>query len=249
MKILPFLFFGLLVASSLGAQSTLKNQGQGILTGVSYALQLPAADLGQRFGSSFSAGLQTDYLTAKGNWLLGINGLFFFGGEVKENPLQGLQTVEGFIIGNDRTPAGIQLRERGFFLGGSLGKLWGLSARNPRSGIRFNLGAGFLQHKIRIQDDPARDVPQLNDTYKKGYDRLSNGLALQLWLGYQYLAADRRLNYFIGLEGFQAFTRNRRTVNFDTRLPDTTNRLDILLGLRAGIVLPFYLGEGSGILY
>jgi hypothetical protein len=107
------------------------------------------------------------------------------------------------------------------------------------------LGAGFLQHKVRIQDDPTRNVPQLSKEYKKGYDRLTNGWALTQFIGYQKLANDRRLNFFFGIESMQAFTAGRRSFNFDTQSTDNDNRIDLSFGFRAGWILPFYYGKGQ----
>jgi hypothetical protein len=50
----------------------------------------------------------------------------------------------------------------------------------------------------------------------------------------------RRVNFFIGIEAVQAFTKNRRSFNFDTRSSDDSERSDRLLGLKAGWIIPLY---------
>lgn len=219
------------------------NQGTGFLLGFSYAVQWPGADLSDRFGQHFSAGLSTEWLTPKNNLILGVEGQFIFGQNVKTDVLADLRTPEGLIYGNDKSPADIQLRQRGFYLGGKVGKILFSSEQQPRSGLKITLGAGFLQHKIRIQDDPTRTVPQLSASYKKGYDRLTNGWALTQFVGYQKLANDTRLNFFFGIESMQAFTAGRRSFNFDSRQPDAGSRFDLSFGVRAGWVLAFYYGK------
>ncbi|MEM6697029.1 MAG: hypothetical protein AAF599_01440 [Bacteroidota bacterium] len=228
------------------AQSTPKlNEGNGILLNFSYGYQLPFEDMEERFGNNGVGHIGVEYWT-KNSLILGLEGSFLFGSTVKQDVIAGLRTQEGFIIGNDRDVADIRLRQRGFYAGGLIGKLFPLLENNNRSGIRATLGLGLLQHKIRIQDDPQRDVAALSTEYKKGYDRLTNGLALNQFIGYQHLANDRLLNFSAGVEFIQGFTQNRRSFNFDTQMQDTQMRLDVLLALRVTWVLPFYLNETAG---
>ncbi len=227
------------------SQDQRPNQGNGILLDFSYAVQWPGGDLADRFGQHFSAGLSAEWIAEKSNWIIGLDGHFIFGQKVKTDVLAHLRTPEGLIYGNDKTPADIQLRQRGLYLGAKIGKILWTAREEPRSGLKITMGAGFLQHKIRIQDDPSRQVPQLSQGYKKGYDRLTNGWALSQFIGYQKLANDKRLNFFIGIESMQAFTAGRRSINFDTREQDTDSRIDLSFGLRVGWVLPFYYGKAQ----
>lgn len=222
------------------------NKGNALLLKISYAGHRPGGDLADRFGNNFSAGLGADLVTSKGNWLFGADFNYLFGGQVKEDVLASLRTPEGFIIGNNRSYADIQLRERGFYAGAHAGKLFSIGLPNPRSGIRATVGAGLLQHKIRIQGDPSSGVPQLDNDYKKGYDRLSNGLALTEFIGYQVMSMDKRVNFYIGFEFTQAFTMSRRDFNFDTRAKDETERNDLLFGIRVGWAIPIYFGQEAG---
>lgn len=219
------------------------NRGNGILFNLSYAYHSPGGDLGKRFGDHFSVGSGLEYITDKGHWLFGLGMNYYFGNQVGENPLSALQNDQGGIIGNNRGYADIQLRMRGFYTGVHVGKLIPLGFANPRSGIRVTVSAGLLQHKIRIQDDPLSFVPQLDEEYKKGYDRLSNGLSFTEFIGYQLLSTNKRINFFAGLELTQGFTMSRRDFDFSMRQQDTTERLDLNVGFRVGWILPFYVGE------
>jgi len=113
---------------------------------------------------------------------------------------------------------------------------------NKRSGIRVTIGAGLLQHKVRIQDESGT-ARQIAGDLIEGYDQLSNGLALEQFIGYQYLSINRGANFFAGFEFSQAFTENRRNSNFATRTRDTTKRIDVLTGFRIGWTIPIYVGE------
>ncbi|MBI5914039.1 MAG: hypothetical protein HY842_01575 [Bacteroidetes bacterium] len=228
-------------------QEVRSNDGSLILFNFSYGGHLPGGDLGDRFGGNYSAGLGGDFFT-KNNWVVGLHSNFYFGKEVKTDVLANLRSNEGFIYADDGGVSDIQLRERGLYIGGHLGKIFPVSENNRRSGIRVTVGGGFLQHKIRIQDEPQVFVSPLDKEYKKGYDRLTNGFALTEFIGYQFLANNRLVNFMIGLEFAQGFTANRRSFNFDTRSVDSGNRLDLLYGFRLGWTLPLYIGENPDLI-
>ncbi|MEM9916623.1 MAG: hypothetical protein AAF990_00930 [Bacteroidota bacterium] len=243
-------FFFFLSIIDLQAQGRVyDNKGRVLLPVISIGNFWPAADMEKRFGRNFELGLGLEMVSEK-NWIIGLDYQFYFGNTVKEDVISNLRTPDGLVIGNTRSLAFVELRQRGFYAGGYIGKLIGIIPDNHRSGIRITVGAGLLQHKIRIQDDPDSFVPALDDTYKKGYDRLTNGLALQQFIGYQHLSRNRLINFYLGLEIIEGFTQNRRSFNFDDRAQDTAKRLDILYGIKAGWSLPFYLGEkGEEIFY
>ncbi len=242
-KRIPLLLFFCSCLFFLSAQPSEKdNVGGALLINITYAYQIPAGDLVNRFGSSGAIGGGVEYMTGKHNIILGVESFYFFGNTVKEDVLIGLRGSDNQIIGNNRTFAQVQLREGGFYLGGSIGKLFPLSASNRRSGIRLTVGAGFMQHKIRVLDD-TRSVIQIDDIYVKGYDRLSNGLALNQFIGYQYLSKNRRVNLTIGFEFTQAFTESRRDFDFQMMRKDDRKRTDLLNGIKIGWTLPFYIGE------
>lgn len=234
-----------LLTWSSQAQDDARNVGHAVAFHISYAFQMPVADLSERYGSNNNVGLGLEFITDKSNLILGLNTGYLFGDQVKTDVLAGLRTAEGFIVGNDKGIADIVLKQRGFYAGALVGKIWPLGVKEPRSGLRTTLGAGLLQHKIRIQDDPQRAVAALSAEYKKGYDRLSNGLAFQGFIGYQILSKDKRINFYVGAEACYGTVQNRRSFNFDTRSQDTRRYRDGLIGLRAGWVLPIYTGKAA----
>lgn len=246
------LYLGLLLCQLSFAQQKstyAQNKGDVLMPYLSYAGHRPGGDLANRFGNNFSLGLGLDWLTAKSNWIFGINANFLFGNAVKSDVLASLRTDAGFIIGNNRLPADITLRQRGWLLHAELGRHFPLHVDNPRSGIRITLSPGLLQHSIRIQDDPQQAVPQLLGDYKKGYDRLTNGFSITEFIGYQLLSENKRMNFFLGFEFTQAFTKNRRDFDFATRVKDGVKRMDLLYGVRLGWIIPFYVGSRGGDIY
>ncbi len=250
----PFLFlacflFGMASQASAQVpryyQNTPKNNnGKALTVNMLFGGHGSGADLGDRFGNHMSFGLGMDYITSK-DLIFGAQGVISFGNNVEEDVIAVVKNEDGLIFGDGGAIATIDLRQRGMNIDAHFGKLFRLG-KEGRSGIRATIGVGLFQHKIRIQDDPQVFISQLNDDYKKGYDRLTNGVGITEFIGYQHLGKLRRINFFAGLELTQAFTKNRRSYNFDTRSADTESRLDLAYGFRIGWLLPFYLGEDSG---
>ncbi len=243
MKIWQVLFI-FLVSSSISSAQNKGNSGNLLTVNLNFGYQSSSGDMANRFGTTNGLGGGLDYISTK-NWILGVNANWFFGDEIKEDVLANLRNENGALIGNNGNIASILLRMRGLAGTAYFGKLIPFSKTNKRSGFRITIGGGFLQHRIRIQDDPETPVASLKKEYKKGYDRLTNGFALNQFVGYQYFAKNRRINFYLGVESTQGFTKNVRGFNFDTKSYDTESRLDILYGLRLGWVLPFYLNKST----
>jgi len=201
--------------------------------------QLPGNDLAKRFGLSNSVGGGIHFKRAS-NLIYGIQGNFIFGSTLNEpDPLRHLYTSSGEIINGDGIFATIHQYQRGYTVMGDIGKIIPVIGPNRNSGLYINGSIGFFQHKIRIEVEN-NDVAQLNDDYKKGYDRLTNGLAFGQFIGYLNMSNSKKINYYIGFEFLQAFTRNRREVDFDTMVKDETRRLDTFYGIKIGWILPYF---------
>ena len=240
--------FILLLLLSFSVFSSAQNDGNALLVNFNYGNHFAQKDIQTRFGDNLAASLSIEYMLDKSNLFFGVNHSFLFGNNVKEDVIGSLRDNNRIIFNNSFSAANIELRQRGFAAYAYVGKLFGLSKSNSRSGIRIQLGAGLLQHKIRIQDDPNAFVTQLSGDTKKAYDRLTNGLALQQFIGYQHLAKNRLANFYIGLEIIEGFTQNRRNVNIGG-LNEPENRTDILVGFKLGWTLPFYLGKAADTIY
>jgi hypothetical protein len=217
-----------------------RNKGNGILTNLSLSFGIPAADLKKRFGAHQTVALCVDYITQK-NLIVGLEGQILFGNSVKENPLTILLTPEGDIIGNDQTLVDFGLRERGGNVQLRLGYLFGIA--HQRSGLLTTIGVGGMWHKIRITDN-TKNMVQLDGDYIKGYDRLTGGLSLTQFVGYQHLVRYSGLNWFAGFESTQGFTKPQRDYDFSTMSRPQGNRTDVTLGFKIGMTLPF-IGEDA----
>ena len=239
-KINLFVVFSIIIISSdLLAQVSVKDSSIATpFVGVSYGFQMPGGDLVKRFGNSSSIAGNLDFKSYK-YWTFGINGSYFFGKKVKESLFDSIDTSTGAIINKLGEYADVRTFERGFTISGTIGRMFPFKKPNPNSGIMFNVGFGFMQHKIRIETID-NNVPQLSTAYKKGYDRLSNGFMLSENLGYLYLSDNRLVNIYFGFECMEGFTQNRRSFDYELMKKDTQKRLDILYGAKIAWVLPLY---------
>jgi len=208
------------------------------LIGVHFGGNLPAGDLSQRFGPNLNAGINFMYKTKK-NYLIGIDCNYLFGRNIKEDVLKQLKNSDGFIVDNSGYPADIRLSERILTLNLYFGKIFNVLSANQNSGLLVNIGAGYIQHRIHFFDSQ-REIAAINGDTRDGYDRLTNGISVSQFIGYLFLGDSRYLNFYAGLEAYQGFTKSVRKLNYDTGLPDTKNRLDMLYGLRFGWILPLY---------
>ncbi len=253
MKKIYILLFAILVHQVLVAQRTrtpqysdANNKGTAILLHFNLGSHIPLSDLAKRFGidQSFGGGLERIF---EDNKIIGLEGHFFFSQKVKDDPLKNMRNANGDIIGIDQGLARLNLRQRGFYVGAQVGKLFVFN-KPTRTGLRVTAGAGWMQHWIRLQDDN-QSVPLVAGEYSKGYDRLTGGLALNQYVGWQKLSKSRRVNFYIGIECNQGFTSTLRDFDYAEKRKLTGRRFDVRLGLRAGWVLPFYQKKAEEIYY
>lgn len=221
------------------------SKSKAVLAHFTLGGHLPGGDFADRFGLNGALGAGTEFITSN-NWAFGLEGAFIFGSKVKEDPLSILRTPSGDIIGNDRAIATTRYQERGLYLGATIGKL--IPFGEKRSGLRFTLGGGWTQHRIRIFDD-TRTVVQIKGDYKKGYDRFCGGPALQQFIGWQHLGYGRANSWLVGFEFNQGFTQTLRDWDFTEMRKLEGNRLDLRFGLRIAWTLPFYTGNAEDIYY
>lgn len=207
---------------------------------IHYSYNFPAADMSVRYGNNSILGGEI-MLKIKQNFLFSLSGSFLFGEKVKDQDeiLKPLLTTTGYVIDANGSYAEIYMYERGYYLSGKVGKIFPIKKINPNSGIVLIAGAGFLEHHIRIEN-PGKTAPQLNGDYRKGYDKLRNGLAISQFIGYWNMSNNRLFNFYIGFESVQAWTKSRRDYDFNLKGKDNQTYTDIIYGFKIGWMIPFY---------
>lgn len=229
-----------------------KEKEKTIIPGVSFnfGYQIPGGDLATRFGNNFNVG-GTFWVKLKNDITLGLDGYYLFGKQLKPEAytiFDGIKTADGNITDKYGHTSNVELSERGYYFGLKLGKLFPTKRVNENSGILTTIGGGFIEHHILIENDGNR-TPQILEEYKKGYDKLVNGFALQEFVGYMYMSNTRLTNIIIGFEFTQGFTKSRRSYDFQLMKYDNTNRLDLYYGIRIGWLIPFRKREPADFYY
>jgi len=214
-----------------------------------YAYQIPGGDMAKRFGNNSAVGGGFQLKTKK-NWLFGAECNYLFGEKVKDemNIVSRISTSDGFLITADGEYADVFFSEQGFIIGLKAGKIIPVLNPNPNSGILLTVQPGFIQHKIKITN-PSNTVPALRGDYKKGYDEMTNGVALTEFIGYWYMGNRRLVSFYAGFEFTQAFTKCRRAYNFNTMSRDTEQKYDFFYSLRIGWLIPLYKRAPAGYYY
>lgn len=209
--------------------------------GVQYTGVFPGGDLAERFGYFNQIGAYAGYKT-KHNWMFGLDGNFYFGNQIKDRSLlANFVDPNGVITNLDGGSGTVLLFMRGFNANATIGKLFPVLSPNPNSGIMVQLGAGYLLHKYRIETND-EVIPQFEEDYRKGYDRLAIGFNTSEFIGYSFMANQGVYNFYAGLYFQQGFTRNQRDLNWDQPNTPVSKdlRLDLQYGFRGGWIIPIY---------
>ena len=233
------IFFSVL--TSFGQRNMADSTIGATWLGAQYGANFTAGDLADRYGFMNHIGFFAGYKT-KRNWIYGLDANFMFGNDVRLSGLfDHLTDASGNITDINGDIAVVRVLARGVNVNATVGKILPILNPNPNSGIYVNIGIGYLLHRLRVETQD-HVVPQLELDYKKGYDRLTIGPNTSQFLGYAFMADQGAVNFYGGLYAQQGFTRNQRTINFDTpNVPVSTDiRVDMQFGLKIGWLIPIY---------
>jgi hypothetical protein len=220
-------------------ESTKLPARKGFLLGVNGNFDFSAGDMSQRFGNNYRIGPSFHYKT-KSNWIFGVKFDFLNGDKIKEDSMfNGIQDGSGTFVNQDGQRIAVNRYERGYMTGIEVGHIFNISKSVSDNGIMIMTGVGFMQHRILIQDK-SESILSLRGDYRKGYDRLTNGLYVEQYVGYLFLSNNGLINFHIGLDASFGFTQGRRDFLYDVRRPGNDKRVDILFGIRGGWYLPMF---------
>jgi len=129
--------------------------------------------------------------------------------------------------------------ERGFDAHAFVGYAYH-TQKNNLSGVYLSAGVGFLQHQIFI-DSKSQNVPQLDEEYKKGYDRLTNGISTKCEVSYKFHSPNGKFQMYAGMNMTIAYTKNKHPYLFDkAEYTSNTGNWDNLLGINMGVIIPIH---------
>lgn len=198
---------------------------------------LPGGDISNSYGAHMGIGGSYMFKT-QGNWMLSADLTFIAGSVFKADSIfNNLIDEYGDFINTYGEIGEVNFYERGFYTGLKAGRLFPIFGPNPNSGLLLTLSGGLLQYKTLVHQD-GRDIPSIIEDYSKGYDRLTNGFGLSEFIGYLHLDSHDPINFYVGLEFTQAWTKNRRSWNFDLMGPENQLKHDYIFGIRFGWIFP-----------
>lgn len=245
--ILPVILLTVLMPVS--AQVNPKDSLNISLINVGASVNLPAADLSKRFGfnGTISGGYSRLFMNRR---MVEVTGDFIFGDKIKNkySVLSLIANENGQVIDQEGTLKDVYIYERGYSLYFSAGKLFPRSSYNPNTGLLLMAGIGYLQHKYRFEIEN-NNAPQLEVSFKKGYDHLCGGPSLRQYVGYYHIGNSKKINYFIGVELKEAFTFSFRPYYINEMKYADEKRFDVMAGIKFGWILPLYKKSQSTYYY
>lgn len=230
----------LLGLSSYAQYSDKDTCNNEILIPFGLGLDQTAGDFSSRFGLFKSAHVGFMYKNRK-QLVYGIQYSYHFGARLKDDSMfDPVRDSNGDFIAATGVPTIVNFNGVAHHGKAVFGKIFTLWDNNPNNGLLLMGGLGFFQHKIRV-DIADDDIPQLNYTYRKGYDRLSNGVSFNQFVGYIHLAESKHggrqmfvPTYYFGFDINTAWVKNRRDWNYDLFMKDDNLYMDHLLTFRVG---------------
>lgn len=205
--------------------------------GFSYGLNIPAADMADRFGNNLRGEISFNYYLAPSQLQFGIKAGFLTGTSVNERVFESQLNSSGFLISDQGFPADVTTNMRGTIIGVLVNKNVVSINKKKDVFVFAGIGGGVIQHKIKF-NPISGSVPQFEGDYAKGYDRNSIGPYLEQSLGIKFRKP--RLKADIDFQLLEGFTKNVRPLNFDTRVKDDSNRLDLLIGMKVTYYIPVF---------
>tara|TARA_B100001287_G_scaffold276840_1_gene289949 strand:+ start:3394 stop:4182 length:789 start_codon:yes stop_codon:yes gene_type:complete len=239
--------FQFLTIISVSAQNIKDSIIKGPLVKVHLAIQNPKGDLKKDYGTNINIGCSFGW-KYKTNNTLELDYNFIHSKNVKYTGIiNHLLNSQNWIINQYGEPNLYVLYHRGGQISLDLGKIFnwvGFHLKSPigpnqNCGIHLKTGVGGMFHKIRIENEN-NTIPQLSKQYLKYYDRLTIGFLTKQYIGYHHMSNNKLINFSIGVEVIEGFTKGMRDYQIDLMGPYLNNRLDIYIGIRAGWIFPVF---------
>jgi len=217
-----------------------------------FSVQFPFGNgyLASTFNFNYCIGLDFTFKT-KSNWTFDAGFNYMFGSKVRQQPEDILgdmviKTNDGrYVIFNGAGNNNVVLSYEGryWYFGATAGKIFPID-RWKNSGLWLKCGIGYFGHKIHFTD-PNNYFPQIDQkSYRFGYDRRAQGVALNQFFGYLFMQKRRVLSFYLGVEVWEIFSKPDRGYIFAGTLQGSTDNLkgkfSGLVGIKLGWALPFY---------
>ncbi len=230
----------LMVNISVFSQTGLKSESTFTsIFALNYKANFSGGTLAKRWGFSNTIGADVNF-KFKNGLTFGVDGGFMFGNRFKQLEIfDNVINSSGTITSQAGTISTVLFLMRGMNVNGTIGYVFNQLGHNANSGLWVNAGVGFLGHKIRVETQEDQ-VVNLEGDYLKGYDHLTMGINTKQFVGYLFQNDKRFLNFYVGVEFIQGFTKNVRNYNFHTKGPENDLQLDMINSVKFGWMIPIY---------
>lgn len=231
-----------------------------ILFPFSGGAQFTTGDLSQLYGNFLDINTGVIFKSSKG-FTTGFQVDYLFESELQDASLfENLANEYNQFIGTGGTPVSPRVKGRGFKMELSFGKIIPLTEKNRNSGIWIQSKIGYMQHKLHFSAG-LETYPQLNDSYRKGYDRLAGGMNYSGFIGYlhmppliQHRIADIPTysdiyGVFIGLELNRNYAYGQRSYQYDLQSTYTDLNIHNLFALKFGGIFTLNYRRRDGVQY
>ena len=217
-----------------------------ILMHVAATYSVNAGDWADRYPAYTALPLRLEYYH-QNKYALGADFSFYLGSQVNSGGMfPDMTDDDGSIRDNNGYPAVIRYYMRGWSTRDYALKIIPLN-KTPKSEARWTMqlggGLGYTRHYTKFNFDLDM-VPQLENEYLGGYDRLSTGAQLFEQIRFQYLD-NSSVSLTAGFELLQGFTQHQRAYDFTNRTIGNQNYFDLGFGAFIGVIIPIKLGQTS----
>ncbi|MCC5916799.1 MAG: hypothetical protein JJU02_05665 [Cryomorphaceae bacterium] len=241
-----FVMLIMLFFQGLSAQVNVRDSiSPGWLITIGGGYFFPDLDLKEKFGNSYTMGIGTFYKTGD-NWLWGVSGDFWFGNVSHDRPsiLRSIGNDNGEVFDHFGNFANVMTYQRGWIAGFDVGKIFNNDYKlgnNANSGLFFTVGAGYMQHRIRVESaNRSSIIYQIEGDFQRGYDRLNMGWMTRANIGYILAHEGKTINFMLSFEVMYGETVNVRGFNWDTQMEDNDLVRNLTYGIRLSWFLPIY---------
>ncbi len=232
---------------SISDSTRKKNEEKSwILMHVAATYSVNAGDWADRYPAYTALPLRLEYYH-KNKYTLGADFSFYLGSQVNSAGMfPGMTDEDGALRDNNGYPAVVRYYMRGWSSRAYALRIIPLN-RNTKKEARWSMqlggGLGYTRHYTKFNFDLDM-VPQLEDEYLGGYDRLTAGTQLFEQIRFQYLD-NSSVSLSAGFEFLQGFTKHQRAYDFTTRSPQNQGYFDLGIGAFIGVIIPIKLGQTS----
>ena len=231
MRILSALWF----AACLGCGTGLQGQEiPRVRIHVAPSIEVPLGAWREDYGNSAKLRVRGDVSLNARAYVWAEYGARFGGGVRNTNEILGfLMNEDGYIMGNDGSPALIRLEGRGSSAALGYGhRLWMSRAHS----LAAEAGLDALNHRIWFNNSGG--VPLLTKPYVYGLDRMRQGLGVQAALRYSHADPEDVVNFSLSQRAGVAQTHDVRGTHYGANPPSPTPQWDAFVGAELSWFLP-----------